>query len=86
MNAEDHAKAELARIEKLAAEHQLSTAEVIYAERSGMDVQAYSELKNVKTLEQYQAARAKLAAAADAKAEARKQLDVEAERKRLGAA
>ena len=83
MNAEEHARQELARIEKLAAEHKLSVSEVIYAERQGLNVEAYAALKNVRTVEQYEAARARLAASADAKAEAQKQLDVETERRRI---
>lgn len=77
---------EQARLEAIAREHRISVSEVGYCERNGYDPERYALLKTVRTPEDFAAMQETLREREQARADARRQVEADAERRRLGAA
>lgn len=74
------------RLEAIARQFKIGVSEVVYCERNGYDPERYSLLKTVKTPADFARMQETLRERAEARAEARRQIETEAERARLGAA
>lgn len=77
------ARRELQRMLDLAETHNLSVEEVAFAERIGEDLETYSMSKHAGNIDEWEAGRRKIEARREARAEAGRQLLVDAERERL---
>lgn len=80
---EAHTKAEAAKLETRAKSAGLSVAEVRAADAAGLDLLRYAALRNVRSVEDYRRVGRELAARAEARAEAERQVAVETARKEL---
>lgn len=83
---EEIERQEQERLEGIAREHRISVSEVGYCERNGYDPERYALLKTVRTPDDFRQMQETLRERAQARAEARKQIETEAERRKLGAA